>query len=215
MQLRLQQREVLVLAGENPFLEYAFIHQYLQSLGHILEMLASLVLDPALGVASVVAGKSVAATSAGDGMEQVFALGQLAEAKIENAGPVAVDQHHAEQRKRAQKVGDRLEVEMAVHKKLGARQAGGQIIFAPDVLGGARKHSFAMGSVSAQFARQTLDAVHVGAGTILPAFAFQVAQGLARQVLDENRIFFVRLVARRGWLEIESKGAGLFILKFS
>ena len=75
MKLGLEQRQVSILAGENPSLEHTFLEQGFQRLRHLLEMLARFVLDAALCVASVISGKSIAATSARHGMEQVFALG--------------------------------------------------------------------------------------------------------------------------------------------
>ena len=215
MQLGFEQGAVGIRAGENPFLEHTFFQQLLHSLGHVLEVLASLVFDAALGMTSVIAGISIAPALARKRMEQVFALGQFAQAKIEDAGPVPVDQHHAQQRGCAQQVRDRLEMEMAVDEKLRSRQVGGQIVFPPDVLRGTGKHSLAMGSIAAQLARQAQDAVHIGAGAIFLALAFQAAQGFARQVFDQNHVFLVRLVARRGGLEIKTDGTRICILKFS
>ena len=75
-----------------------------------------------------------------------------------------------------------------------------------------------MRSVAAQFAGQAQDAIEIGAGRLslslaLGAFALQAAQGFARQILDENRVFLVRLVAGRRRLEIKTDGARFFILK--
>src|SRR5206468_7045505 len=96
MQLRLKQREMRILAGENPFLEYMAFQQVLQRRGHVLEVLADLVFNPALGVTAVIAGITVTAAPARQWVEQVFALGQLAEAKVKDAGPVPVNQHDAQ-----------------------------------------------------------------------------------------------------------------------
>ena len=169
MQLGFEQGAVGIVAGENPFLEHALFQQLLHRLGDVLEVLASFVFNPALGVASVIAGVAIAAAAARQRMEQVVALGQLAQAKIEDAGAMPVDQHHTQQRRRAQQVGQGLEVEMAVDEKLRAGKAGGQLIFAPDVLSGAGEDSFAVRAIAAQFARQAHDALDVGAGAVFLA----------------------------------------------
>ena len=85
----------------------------------------------------------------------------------------------------------------AIDKKLCARQAGGQVILTPDVFCGAREHSFGVGSVAAQFPRQAQDSIHIGTGAIFPGLVFQTAQGFARQILNENYVFFMSFVARR------------------
>ena len=67
-------------------------------------MLAGFVFDAALGVTAVVSGKAIAAAAMGKRMKQVFALGQFAQTKIEDAGAVAIDQHYAQPRGRAEQV---------------------------------------------------------------------------------------------------------------
>ena len=60
-----------ILAGENPFLEHAFLQELFHRIGNILEMLAGFVVDAALGVTSVIAGIAVAAACGGaaDGID--------------------------------------------------------------------------------------------------------------------------------------------------
>ncbi len=146
----------------------------------MLEMLAGLVFHAALGVASVIAGISVTAALAGQGVEQIFALGQFAEAKIEDAGAVPVDQHNAQQRGRAQKVGNRFEMKMAVQEKLRTRKAGGQIIFAPEAVSGAGEHGLAVSPVAAQFGRQAQDAIQVGASSCLSCLYLSTVRNASR-----------------------------------
>src|SRR5580704_14629249 len=110
-----------------------------------------------------------------------------------------IDEHYAQQRGCAQKMCKGLQMELTVYKQLRSRQSRRQIILAPDVSGGAGEYGFPMGSVAAQFPRKAQDTIHV----------------LAGEVLDKDHIFFMRLVARRRWLEIKTKGTGLRILKFS
>ena len=107
MQIAVRAASDEVLAAENPFLEYALFQRLLQSLGNRFEVVAGFVFDAALGMAAVVSGITVAAALAGERLKQALALGQFAEAKIEDAGPVTVDQHDAQPRKRAQQVGQR------------------------------------------------------------------------------------------------------------
>ena len=140
----------------------------------MLEMLAGLVFHAALGMASVVAGIAVTAAFARQRLEQVFALGQLAEAKIEDAGAVPVDQHDAQQRRGAEQMSNRFEMKMAIHEELRTRKAGGQIVFAPEVLRGAGEHGLAVGAVAAQFGRQAQDAIQIGAGAVFLCLYFSV-----------------------------------------
>jgi hypothetical protein len=215
VQLGFEQCAMRIGAGQNPFLEHAFFQQVLQRFRDMFEMLTSLVFHAALGVASVIAGISVTAAFARQRLEQVFAFRQFAEAKIEDAGPVPVDEHNAQQRRGTQQMGNRFEMKMAVDEELRTGEAGGQIILPPEVLGGASKHSFAVSSIAAQFAREAQDAVHIGAGGVFLLLIFHGAESFAHQVLDQNRVFLMRLVARRGWLEIKTDSTTFFILKFS
>ena len=98
MELRLEQRAVRVLAGEDPILENALIHQLFQVFGNVLEMLARFIFDAALGVAAFVSGEPITASAARQRMEEVFAFGQFAKAKIEDAGAMAVEKNNAQQR---------------------------------------------------------------------------------------------------------------------
>ena len=73
MQLRLELRAVTVLATKNPFLEEAFFQGTpSMNFGDRLEMLAGFVIDAALGMAAVVAGKAVAAAFARKRLKQVL-----------------------------------------------------------------------------------------------------------------------------------------------
>src|SRR5580765_7531301 len=122
MQLRLQLGTVGVLASKNPFFEDTFFQQVLQRGCDIFEMLPSFVFDPSLGMASVISGESITSSPAGQRMEQVFPLSQFAQAQIEDARPVAVDEHDAQQRGSTQKVGNRPKMKMAIDEKLGPRK---------------------------------------------------------------------------------------------
>jgi hypothetical protein len=79
-------------------------------------MLTHFIFDATLGVTAVISGETVAATSARQGMEQVFALGQLAEPEIEDTGAMAVHHDYSQQRNGSQKMSQRLEMKMAIHK---------------------------------------------------------------------------------------------------
>jgi len=87
----------------------------------------------------------------------------------------------------------------------------------PHILQGARKHSFGVGTVAAQFTGQANDAVNVSADAflqcLLRALAFEPVQRLASPILDQNRVFLVSFVAGRGWLEIKADCAGLWVFK--
>jgi len=106
-------------------------------------------------------------------------------------------------------------MKMAVHKKLRARQAGGQVKFMPQLLRCACKDGLRMRAIAAQLSRQTLDVIDICPGVFLPAFLLQAPQRLAGQIFNQNRVFLVRLVAGRGRLVIKAHGARLCILKFS
>src|SRR5580704_985068 len=104
MQLRFKNGEMRVLASKDPFLEDTHLEQLLQCFRNVLEMLAGFIFDAALGMAAIVAGESVAASAARQGMKQVFTFGQFAQTKIENPGTMAIDQHNSKQRRRTQEM---------------------------------------------------------------------------------------------------------------
>ena len=101
-------------------------------------------------------------------MKEVLTLAQLAQTQIEEPGSMAVDQHDAETGKRSQQLGERFQMEMAVHGELRAAELRGQIVFAPDNLARSRRippwrgHRVARRYL--QIMRQTHDAVEIGAG---------------------------------------------------
>ena len=96
MELRLEQWTMRVLAGKNPFLENTFVHQLLQTLSDVLEVLAHFIFDAALGVAAFVSGESIAPSPAGQRMEQVLTFSEFAKAKIEDASAMFVQKHNGE-----------------------------------------------------------------------------------------------------------------------
>ena len=102
-------------------------------------MLAGFIGDAALGVACVVAGEAVATAAAGERMKEILAFGQLAEAQIEQAGAMTIDEHDAEAGKCSQQLGQRLQVEMAIHQKLRAAQLRRQIVLTPKALRASRR----------------------------------------------------------------------------
>src|SRR5580692_1143348 len=104
MQLRLEQGAVRVLAGENPFLEYAFFEQIFHGLANILEVLASFVFHAAVGVTCGIASEAAAAATEGRRRDHILAFAKLSEAKLEDPGAVPVDEHDAEERESAQQV---------------------------------------------------------------------------------------------------------------
>src|ERR1700722_3093238 len=223
MQLRLKQRTVTVLATKNPFVEETFFHLCLKQLCDRLEMLADFVIYAALRAAAVV---TVAASLTRKRLEQILAFGQLAQAQVEDASPLTIYQHDSQARQCAQQMSQRLEMKVTIHEKLRARQSRRQVKFTPDVFSRAGKDSLGMCTVASQFSRQAKDAVQVGTGefylrVVLPlrrdfgrrTFRLRISHGLAHQILDQNRIFFVRPVARRGRLKIESYGARPLIMK--
>jgi hypothetical protein len=171
MQLRLDLRTVNVQTTEDPFIEETFLKGLLQHVGDCLEMLADFVVDPALRMATIVAGIAVAASLAGKTLKQTFAFGQFAKPEIKNASLVTIDKDNADPRKRSQHVSQRLEMEMAVHEHLRARQGWGQFIFVPYILSGTGEYRLGVGAVAAQVARKADDAVHIGADAILLSFA--------------------------------------------
>src|ERR1700724_2310555 len=98
-------------------------------------------------------------------------------------------------------------MKMAVDKKLCATQSRGQVIFPPDLLRRTGENRFRMSTVAAQFPGEPDDAVNVGSCAVFSAFALERTHRLARQILDENRVFFVCFIARCGRLKIKTDSA--------
>ncbi len=83
---------------------------------------------------------------------------------------MTVDQHDSQLRERAQHVRQRLEMKVAVHKKLRSGQGRGQVIFPPELLPAASEDNFGMSSVASQFSRQPYDAVQIAARAFFSSF---------------------------------------------
>ena len=111
-------------------------------------------------------------------MNEIFALSQFAKAKIEDAGSMAVDKHHAQQRRSSEQVRERLEVKMPIDEELSAAEGRGQFVFAPDILIRAGEHGLGVSAVAAQFGGQPDDAFDVGASAVLFRFWFRGSASL-------------------------------------
>src|SRR5881227_2888946 len=106
-------------------------------------------------------------------------------------------------------------MEMAIDKQLRSGKVRLQVEFAPDLLLRAGKDRFAVSSIAAKLAREAQNTLNVSARAFFLALALETPRGFAGQVFDQDCVFFVRLVTRRGGLEIETYRTRFFILKFS
>src|ERR1700722_469202 len=108
-------------------------------------------------------------------------------------------------------MSQRFEMEVAIDEELRSRETRRQIVLTPEVLCGRGKHGFGVSAVAPQFAQELQDTVQVGASMVLlffrhRALALQAAEGFAHQVLDQNSVFLVCLVARCTGLKIKTNG---------
>src|ERR1035438_4585920 len=141
-------------------------------------MVEGIVGDAALGVACVVASEAIATAAAGQGVKEIHTLAEFAEAQIEEAGAMTIDQHDAEAGKRSEQLGERPEVEMPIDRELRAAELCRQIVLTPETLRGAGEYclgarAVTMGSAGVhaatlQLMRQTHNPVEVGAGRLIP-----------------------------------------------
>jgi hypothetical protein len=97
MQLRFENREVRILAGQDPFFENALLHQLFEILCNVLKVMPNFILDTALGMTALVSPEPIAPASPGYGMKQVFTLSELAKPEIKNASAMPVEQHNGQQ----------------------------------------------------------------------------------------------------------------------
>ncbi len=169
-------------------------------------MVEGIVGDAALGVACIVAAEAVATAAAGQGMEEIHTFGEFAQAQIEQASAMAIDEDDAEAGKCSQQLGEGLEVEMPIDDELGGAQLRRQIVLTPETLRRAGEYrlgarAVASHAVAAQIMRQAHDAVKIGAGRLnlifTRAFSFQLAQSFPRQIFGKDRFFLVSFVAGR------------------
>ncbi len=101
-------RPVNILAADDPLLEHVFFQRVFDELGDELEMMEGVVGDAALGVAGIVGSEASAAAAAGKGMNEIHALAEFAEAEIEQARAMAVEQYDAEAGKCSEQLGEGL-----------------------------------------------------------------------------------------------------------
>src|ERR1700683_5410335 len=104
MQMRSELRPVSFLTALNPVFKKTFLQGILNEVGDKLEMLARFIRDPALGMASVITREAVAASATRERMRKSLPFVEFAQTQIEQAGAMAIHQHHAQARKRAQQV---------------------------------------------------------------------------------------------------------------
>jgi hypothetical protein len=155
-------------------------------------------------------------------MKEIHTLGEFAEAQIEEACAMTIDEHDAKAGKCSQQLGERLQVEMTVHRELRGAELRRQIVLAPEALRGAGEdglgtRTVAAHAVAVEIMRQTHDAVEIGAGRLIFVFslmpAFQLAQRFPRQIFSEDGFFFVSFIAGRSGLKVETQSAACLIFK--
>src|ERR1039458_10061954 len=90
--------------------------------------------EAAFGVPTIISGEAVAAAAAGKWMKKSFAFGQFAQAQVEQATPLAVDENDAQAGECSQQLGQGFQIEMPVQQKLCAAELGRKIILTTEDL---------------------------------------------------------------------------------
>ena len=133
-------------------------------------------------------------------MKQIVEFRQFAEAKIEDASAMAVDQNLPQQWRSSGEGGQEKAVKVAVDEELRASQRRGQFVFVPDIPVCAGKHGLGMRAVAAQFLTgERARSISARAHSLCLCFS-KARISSTRQIFDEDCVFFVRFITRRGWL---------------
>jgi len=148
-------------------------------------------------------------------MKEALALGEFAEAQIEQAGAMAIDQYDAEAGKGSQQMSEGLEMKVTIDKKLGTAELRRQIILAPEILRRASEDRLGMCAIASQVLGQAENPVEIGARGFTLAITLQGAQSFTREVFGDDRFLFVSFVAGRRGLKVETESAGALIFKLS
>ena len=88
-------------------------------------------------------------------------------------------------------------MEAAIDEELSLCELRRQIEFSPDVPAAAGKHGFGPGLIALPIRGQVEDALQVSPGAAIAAILLRLAQGLANQVLGQDRLLAVRFVLGR------------------
>ncbi len=99
-------------------------------------------------------------------------------------------------------------MELAVHKNSVADSCDGKSNSRQN-LGGAGEYGLGARLIAVQILGQFEDTVEVSRAQPFLPLLLGLAQCVANQVLDENRLFPVGFVLRSAWLEIEAERASL------
>jgi hypothetical protein len=153
MQMRRELRPVSFLTAQNPVFKQSFLQGILNEVGNKLEMVARLIGHPAFRMASIVTAEAIATAAPRERMKKSFAFIKFAQTQIEQAGAMAIHQHHAQDGKRSQQVCQRFQAKMPVNQKLGAVQLCRQIIGSPKTLRGAGEDCLGVRTVAPKIVR--------------------------------------------------------------
>src|SRR5215469_16456566 len=79
----------------------------------------------------------------------------------------------------------------------------------------AGKNGLAMSAIAARFSCHAEHALDVVPRTVFRSFALQRTHRFARQIFDQNRVFFMGLVSWSRGLKIKTDRTGLLVLESS
>ncbi len=169
MEMSLELGPRRILATDDEPLPDTFFEVGPQPLRNCLEMLQRFLRDAPFGMAALVAVVTVAGGVAREHVDDGSAFAQVIQAKVENAGALAVDHGDAERGLRAQQSGQWFQLKARLEKNSGGSEARRQFVLLPEIVRGTGKHRLPP-RVAAQVRGQVEHAVQVGVkGSILTA----------------------------------------------
>src|SRR5579863_9377095 len=164
------------------------------------------VVDAALRMPAVVSCVTVAAAlTAGRRAEHPVTLFEFIQPEIEEPRLLAIDKCDPKTRLSAKQQSQRLQMELAVHEKLGSGQLRRQIELAPEIAAAAGKHGSSARLVAVKILGHFQDSIQVGPGAAILAGLLRLVQCAANQIFRENGFFVMRFVLRGARLEIETQ----------
>ena len=140
-------------------------------------------------------------------MAPLFA--QDVQAKIEEAGTLAIDHGNAERRLGSQQGGQRFQLKLRLEINLSAAEMRRQFVLLPEILSGAAEDCPSPG-IPAQVGGQIENAIQVGVKRSILAGGCRTFQSLLNDILGDDRLAAMGTILRRIGLKVKTQGAGPF-----
>jgi hypothetical protein len=137
------------------------------------------------------------------------ALAEVVEAKIEDAGALAIDHGHAQRRLGSEQGSQRFQMEARLEIDVRASQTRREFVLSPEILRGAGEDCLAT-AIATKISGQFENAIDVGVERSVLALRGGAFEGLLHDILGDDRLAAVGTILGRIGLKVTTQSAFAF-----